>query len=383
LLLAAGARGRLEAQVVSSGSVLDDAYVREEGLRGLDAIYSLRFSDAADAFGNIDRRYPDHPIGPFLQSLTTWWEILLDLNDTSQDEEFYAMMDRVVERCDRMLDRDEHDPDAMFFKGAALGFRGRLRSNREQWFRAAMDGKRAMGYVLSVADRDSTNADYMFGKGIYDYFAEVIPERYAAVRPLMAFFPNGDRERGLAILERTARDGHFVRTEAVYFLFHINFAYERDYDAALEYVEWLLDRYPENAYFHAMHGRVFINQGRWQDAREVYQEVLARYVEETRGYGDAIAEQALYYLARTEMARAEFEAALGYLLQLEALAARIDADTPLKVLGRLRQGMSHDALGHRETALDRYREVLDMDDASGAHERARRYLETPYRSGRR
>jgi len=381
-VLAAGPDSRVLAQVQTSTSVLEDSLVRADGIRGLDALYNLRFDEAAETFTQIDARFPHHPVGPFLRSLNTWWEILLDLHDTSRDEEFFRMMDTVVERCDRILARDEHAIDAMFFKGAALGFRGRLRSNREQWFRAAMDGKRAMGYVLAVAERDSGNADYMFGKGIYDYFAEAIPKRYAAVRPLMAFFPDGDRERGLETLKRTAREGHFVRTEAVYFLFHIYYAYERDYAAALSHIEWLVQHYPENAFFHTMHGRVLVSQGRWNEARAVFETVLARYVDETHGYGDAIAEQSLYYLARTEMARQQFEGALGYLLQLEALAARSPRDTPFKVLGRLRQGMAHDALGHRDTATDRYREVLEMDDASGAHERAQRYLQRPYRSGR-
>ena len=59
-------------------------------------------------------------------------------------------MDEVISRADRMLDRDPRNVDAMFFKGAALGFRGRLKSNRGEWFKAAMDGKKAMDYVLAV-----------------------------------------------------------------------------------------------------------------------------------------------------------------------------------------------------------------------------------------
>jgi hypothetical protein len=41
--------------------------------------------------------------------------------------------------------------------------------------------------------------------------------------------------------------------------------------------------------------------------------------------------------------------------------------------------MAHDARGEREAALRRYDEVLALPDRSGAHERARAYIENPYR----
>lgn len=382
-LLVLPAAGAAAAQPVrpvraSSPTVLDDPRVRQLGKEGLDLLYDMRFEEAAAVFDRIDRMYPRHPIGPFLQSLNTWWEILLDLSDTSHDRAFYRAMDEVIERSDRMLKQDERSFDAMFFKGAALGFRGRLRSNRGDWFKAAMDGKRAMDYVLAVAERAPENDDFIFGKGLYDYFAAVVPDRYPYVKPVMAFFPNGDRELGLAELERTAEDGHFIQTEAAYFLLQIYYVFERDYRKSLEYVTWLRERHPNNAYFHTIEGRVRARWGDWDRSEAVFDEVLQRYRQRRPGYNAAMAEQALYYVARAAMIDGDYRRALTFLLQLEALAARREDDTYFKTLGRLRQGMVYDALGQRRQAEQRYRQVLEMKDWAGSRDRAERYLKRPY-----
>lgn len=369
----------VSGQSVPSTSVLETSYVREVGKRGLDHLYNLEFEDAQVAFRQIDERFPGHPIGPFLSSLTIWWEILLDIQDRSRDESFYRAMDEVIRRADRMLDEDSKNVDAMFFKGAALGFRGRLKSNRGDWFKAAMDGKKAMDYVLAVPEFDSDNDDYAFGKGLYDYFAAIVPKRYPFVKPVMAFFPRGDRQLGLQEIQRTADHGYFIRAEAAYFLLQINYLYELDYEGCLKYVTWLRDQYPRNSFFHALEGRVYAKWNDRPNATRVFREIVDLYREGRTGYNDPLAEQALYYLARLRMSDRDFDGALTYLLQLEALSARTSEDTYFKVMGRLRQGMSYDAIGKRSLATTRYREVLKMKEHARSHDRAETYLKNPYR----
>ena len=376
ILLAVPAAARAQT---APRSVLDDAMVQFQAERGLDALYNVRFAEAEAQFQSIARRHPDHPIGPFLLALTTWWQILLDLSDTSHDADFYRQMDAVIARCNAILRRDPDNFDARFFKGAALGFRGRLRSNRGDYVRAAADGKDAMDYVLGVARANPQNADFQFGKGLYDYYAAVIPGRYAIARPLMVFLPSGDAARGLRLLEKTADGGRFMQAEAHYFLAQIYYLYEEDYTRTQQHVRWLREHYPANPFFHALEGRVFARWGEWDRARDTFADVLRRFRARQTGYTPGLAEQALYYLARTETARLDYGAALRYLNQLESLSARTRADTYFKVMGRLRQGMAYDALGERKQAIARYRQVLAMRDVGRSHEQARRYLERPYR----
>lgn len=360
-------------------SILDSPDIRAEIKTGLDALYDMQFAPSRASFNAVTGRFPEHPIGPFLEGLTLWWEILLDLSDTSNDEAFYGYMTEVVRRSDEVLAEDPGNFDAMFFKGMALGFRGRLRSNRRHWIRAAADGHRAMRYVLDVADSDTTNHDYVLGRALYEYYAALIPVRYPFARAITTFLPPGDRARGMAGLQRTASQGYFMRTEALYFLVQINYLYERDFNASVDHVTELRSRHPDNPFFHTLEGRIYASWGFWPSSAQVFQSVLERYMRNRPGYNAAMAEQALYYLARARMEAGEPNEALSYLLSLEALTARSEVDTYFKAAGRLLQGMVHDVLDQRDRAITRYEEVLAMPDRGTLHARAHEYLRNPYR----
>ena len=368
--------GSVRAQ--SADSIFDDPSVQIDVGEGLDDLYNMKFEAAARRFDRIARRYPEHPAGPFLQALNLWWEILPDLSNESRDDAFFAAMEEVIERSDRLLKQDPEAFDAMFFKGAALGFRGRLRSNRGDWFKAARDGLRAMDYVLDVAKREPDTADYAFGKGMYDYYAAAIPDKYPVLKPLAVFFPDGDRERGVEALRRTVRDGNFVRAEAAYFLLQIHYLFENDFEESVAYASWLRERYPDNSFFHAIEGRVYARWGRWSLSDPVFEEVYARYRAGRTGYNASLASQALFFLARSRMAYGDYEAALVHLDALQESGVRDAADYRFVTMGRLYAGMAHDALGRRSEAVAAYREALDTKDWSRAHKRARQYLDAPY-----
>ena len=376
VLCAAGA-----VPAAAQRSVLEDPAFKAEARRGLDLLYNMEFREAEAVFDRLAARTPDHPVAPFLQALVPWWQILMDLSDTSHDDAFFDAMDEVIDRSDRMLRRDGDNLDAKFFKGAALGFRGRLQSNRRRWLKAALDGKRAMDYVLDVADEDPQNADFVFGKGIYDYYAAAVPERYPWSKPFVAMFPSGSKPRGLAAMHRTFREGSYLQAEAAYFLLQIYYLYENDYAKSQQFIDWLRGHYPDNAFFHAMEGRIYARFGDLDKADGVFRAVMTRYGRHDTGYNDAIAEQALYYLGRNEQTRRNYGQSLAHFYRLEQIAESRPQQSAFKTLGRLRQGMSHDARGERQKALQRYREVLQLRDFSGSHDRARRYIEHAYGQG--
>ena len=380
MLLSAAGSGSLSSPLtVADSSVLEDPRVKQLGKEGLEYLYNMQRQEAQQKFEQIESLYPEHPIGPFLQGLNIWWDIMIDLTSDRHDEAFLNEMKEVVSRCNRMLKRNRQDFDAIFFKGAALGFSGRLRSNRGQWFKAARDGKNAMDYVMKIAERDVNNPDYLFGKGIYDYFSVVIPERYPVVRPFTIFIPKGNRDRGLETLQRTQEEGYYIQTEAAYFLLQIYFSFENDFRQSLNYVQWLRTAHPGNSFFHAFEARVYARWGRWSEAERIFESVRNHYYQKDPGYSNVIAEQTFYYLARARMVRRDFEGAIGYLDELEVA---LDPDRKREgfgILGLLRRGMIYDANGERDEAVRVYNEILELEDWSGSHNRAKRYLENPFR----
>lgn len=363
-----------------ASSVFSDPWVLEHAEHALEDLYRMNYDQADSVFTLIGERFPDHPIGPFLSSLVTWWKILpvLTVDDETHDRRFLRQMDEVIRRSDRLLRRDRNSYDGHFFKGAAHGFRGRLYSDRESWLKAAQDGRAALDHVFKVAESDTSNADALFGVGVYDYFAAAIPDQYPVVRPLMIFFPDANQARGLRRLERVVDEGRFIHTEAAWFLLQIHLVFEPDYTQALRYARWLRGNYPENALFHLMEGRVYIKWGQWEEAAVIFREVADHYDAGTRGYLRPLASQAQYFLGRDAMRLGDHRRALGHFDRVAEIENPYDHDSYVLVQAQLRKGMVHDLLGERDLARQAYRRVVRMDDRGSSRERARRYLNEPY-----
>jgi len=363
----------------SSSSILADPEFQAAAKKGLDALYDMDFAVADSVFNELALRYPDHPVSPFLRGLLPWWAMQLEPDDTSQDETFLAAMDEVIDRCDRRLKTHPGDIDSLFFKSGALAFRGRLHSDRRHYLKAARDGKQALGYLRDVLARDPGNDDLYFGIGLFDYLADVVPKRYRILRPFALFFPKGNRQRGLAELDRAMTRGRFASTETAYSLLQIQYIFEQNYPEALKMVRWLRQRHPGNSLFHLYEGRIDERLGWTGEASRVFEEILSLCQKGQTGYTDAIEEQALYVLSRVEMQNNHHSVALAYLERLETLNVKRPVSTEYRSLARLRRGMALDALGRRAEAVRCYREALAMNGPDFVDDKAKVFLKKPYR----
>jgi tetratricopeptide (TPR) repeat protein len=359
-------------------SILHTPFVQTHGTKGLDHLYGMRFAQAKAHFDRINRRYPDHPVGPFLQGLNLWWTLMLDLTDTSHDAAFIEQMRTVIDRCNALLDEDADHFDAALFKAAAHGFLARLHSNRSRWWKTIRNGQKAINYVQKVEAVAPKRGDYVFGSGMYDYYVAILPGEYSLSKAILWMLPDGDKARGLRRLREAARNGRYVRTEAIYFLAKVHYLYEDDFSASRQWVERLRERHPDNPFFHVFEGRIHARWGRWGEARSIFAVVLERAQAGAPGYNAHMEEVARLYLARDRLYRDQYREALAHLAELEQLTQRDSETTKYRVLGYLYQGMVYDALGRRDLAMNRYRKVLRMEDAAGAHDRADRYLGEPY-----
>lgn len=365
------------------GSILSDPLLLSDADKALDHLYNMRFEKADSIFSRIEKRYLQHPIGPFLKSLTQWWHILstLTVHDTSQDKAFLAQMDLVIDLSAKLTKKKQYEFDAMFFRTAAYGFRGRLLSDRENWLRAAQDGKSALDDVFKLAEKDPMNADLLFGAGVYEYFAVAMPEQYPIVKPILFFFPEGNKERGIERLEIAARHGRFVSAEAAYFLLQIYSTFQPDYEKSIDLIAYLRGRYPGNALFHVMEGRILFRWGQWERAATVFTQIEALHQRKVSGYNNELVSQAHYYLGRNEMLRGDDAVALSHFQKVIALESRWKYESFFRVHATLRAGMISDRLGDRKKAVQFYNRVLKMENQSTSRDRAKKYLKTPYGGG--
>jgi tetratricopeptide (TPR) repeat protein len=347
---------------------------------GINHIYNLEFESAESLLHELVAARPRHPAGHFFLAMVDWWRIMIDVEDRRYDERFLDALDRVVDLCDELLDENERDADALFFKGGALGFAGRLKFHRDDWFAAANAGRKALPLVQEASEADPANYDVFLGTGIYNYYAEIIPEQYPVAKPLLLFIPSGDKSKGISQLQSAASKGTYASVEAKYFLMQLYYLYEKRFSEALVLALELHERYPNNMLFHRYVGRCHIAMANFPKAREIFQPVLALAHQRKPGYNARVEREAEYYLGVCELNARNHDEALKHFERCLTMSRTLDADDPsgFMILATLNVGKIHDVQRRRERALAFYEEVLEMKEYRNSHTDAERFMRTPF-----
>jgi tetratricopeptide (TPR) repeat protein len=370
----------LVARCAGQSPAADDRVFEGIAREGIDRVYNLEFEKAEESFRTLARLKPGHPAGPFFLAMVQWWRIMIDIDNQQYDKEFLTGLDRVVDLCDSLLAVNQNDVTAIFFKGGAIGFQGRLKFHRNDYLGAANAGRKALPLVRDALALDPGNFDVLLGMGIYNYYAEVIPTEYPFLKPLILFIPPGDRRKGLEELTLASEKALYASVEASYFLLQIYYFYEKDYTRALAVARRLSTRYPNNMVFHRYLGRCFVAQNNWAAGDSVFGEIAARVHRGMPGYGPAVEREAEYYLGAAAMGRGAYDEALTHMYRCDELSRVLDLQEPsgFMTMANLKMGMIYDAQAKRALALDEYRKVLDMKDYQDAHTQAELYMKAPY-----
>ncbi len=348
---------------------------------GIKEIYNIKFSSAEKTFRTLIADYPNHPAGRFFLAMIDWWKILLDLDNESYDDIFFQKLEDVIYQCDEILDKDPNNVDALFFKGGAIGFRGRLRAYRESWIKAADDGREALPIVEQASNLDPNNVDVQLGFGIYNYYASVIPDEYPLIKPLMIFFPSGDKQKGIEQLANTAQNGKYAKYEAQYFLMTLYYNYENNSNQAEVYAKILTTEFPDNPTFQRWRGRISAKRGDIVLSSKIFKDFLIKNKNHLPGYEVKNGlREALYYVGLQYKNENNPDSSLLYFTQCEKLSREIDGDEESGFLinTTLFLGMLNDALGNRGKALDYYEEVLDMKEYGRSRSLANQYIQKPF-----
>lgn len=348
---------------------------------GIKQIYNIQFEEAETTFRRLIADYPEKPAGKFFLAMIDWWRILLDLENESYDDLFFQKLEDVIHECNLILKRDKNNLDALFFKGGSIGFRGRLRAIRESWIKAADDGREALPIVQSASKIDPENRDVMLGFGIYNYYADVIPNEYPLLKPLMIFFPGGNKEQGISQLRDVAFNGKYAKYEARYFLMTLYYTYEKDNFKAEEFAKLLTDDFPNNPTFERWRGRIAVRRGDNWTAKDVFSGVLRKIEEGYPGYSASAKREASYYVALFHFNSREADSALYYFKMCEENSLTLDKKemSGFYINTILYLGMTYDLLGERNKAEEYYRKVLSVKEYGTSHAFAKQYLESPYR----
>jgi tetratricopeptide (TPR) repeat protein len=298
--------------------LLADTRIQLECTQALNDLYNFKFDKAEAKFRELKTEYGWHPLPYFLMGLSEWWKIMPNSKDTSHDDKFLAYMDTTISVAERLYDDfPANKVEASFFLAAAYGFKGRLYSDEERrsWRKAASAGKDAMDYLEDSRGYHNLSPELLFGDALFNYFSVWVPENYPALKPVLWFFPKGDKALGLKQLKEVSYNAFYTRTEAMVWLMRILNSYENDQPQALQISKYLYENYPDNPFFHRYFARMLYSTGRFDEAEVVCKSILARIDSAQLGYEATSGRYAAFFLGQIYDSRKRFaEAEQNYKL---------------------------------------------------------------------
>src|SRR5258708_18771283 len=207
-----------------------------EALRiaGAEALFNLDYERARKSCKEMAVAFPNYPAGPQFLADSLWVETLyqtgrLQSSLYGSDDTFYSTSDdkadpKVVDQfrnltrqarllAEARLKQFPRDPEALYFLGATEGLKASFEEAVERrHFAALKDGSDAVDRHREVIKLDPNYHDAEITIGLYDYTVGALPLPVKLIAGVAGF--RGSKKRGLATLERVAREGHWVHDEA-------------------------------------------------------------------------------------------------------------------------------------------------------------------------
>ena len=303
----------------SSKYLLLDIALQLQITDAVDNMYNFKFHQAEVEFAWLKYKYPDHPLPYFLYGISAWWQMMPNLDaDTPLGDKFLAYMDTAIVKSKALLKADKSNVEASFFLAGAHGFKGRYHAEKKNWGKAAVAGKKALKYLKRIKGNESFSPEILFGEALFNYYSIWIRENYPMLRPILFFFPKGDKELGAQQMERVSRNAFYTRVEAIYFLMRIRVEEKKTFEA-LRLAEYIHQKYPDNPYFHRFYARMLYTTGQYVKTQEVSGQILRRIAEGQEGYEEVCGRYASFYLGHIaskrnhpEEAQTHFEQVIEY-----------------------------------------------------------------------
>ncbi len=356
--------------------LLNNPAIRIQATEAVNMMYNFDFDESHKRFIWIKNDYPNHPMGYFLLGLSEWWKIIPDVNNNSYDQNFLAYMDTTIGMAKAMGDKKSENVEKVFFLAAAWAFKARLNSERENYTKASFSGRKALEYLQESRKYIDWSPEFSFGEGLYNYYREWIPENYKYLKPVMIFFPKGDKKTGVKLLEKNVKESFYTKTEAQYWLMKI-YDEEGDYKNSLRLADYLHTTFPNNPYFHRYYTKLEFIAGNLQKTETLSRDLLHRIDGKWPGYEATSGRYASFFLGYIyqfrdgdlNLARYHYENCLrfaesndaeetGYFLWAQAYLARMD-----------------DKLGDKESALSRYEIIKEKSERkSELWKEAKKYI---------
>lgn len=388
-------------------SRVEAAKIEELRRSGLEALYNLDYAKAQNDFAGIVKLDPANPTGHQLLAARVWIKTLYESRRLQSSlysaESFYTKGDDKVDPkiisefrtltreakrlADVRLKANPRDIEALDALAAVAGLKASFEEAVERRHLAALrDGSEAVDRHRDVLRLDPNYIDAQLTIGLYDYVLGSLPLPAKLLAGLTG--ARGSKKRGLAALEKVAREGRWSRDDAKSLLILL-YTREKRFPEVLTLARELSAKYPRNYLFRLEAADALVAQAalerRKQNmvaAEKAEQEAFVSFEELLRDRSLRETVSRALDLVHFKYGEVLFTAGQGERAAREFLAAtRVErAEPALVTMAHLYAARSFDLIGKREEALSQYRQVLARPDIYDSHDGAKKGLQQAYKN---
>jgi hypothetical protein len=210
----------------------------------VDQIYNMRFKDASETTKQLSKNHPDHPVIFLLRGMIIYWEGFPLMAGSEKSRDFEKQMRLCIEKSHDF--EPENEPEFLLTNLCARGSMLAFYAGNDLPSKAFSLGRTTYRHLRHAFEFTNTFPDFLFFTGLYNYYREAYPEAHPAYRPLMRFFPRGDREKGMQELRTAFRKSIFLKAEASTFLSSNYKYFENDFTNASYFSKLIYEDFPGN-----------------------------------------------------------------------------------------------------------------------------------------
>jgi len=376
-------------------------------ITGSEALFNLDYESARKSFKEMAAAFPNYPAGPQFLADSLWVETLyqtrrLQSSLYGSDDTFYSTSDdkadpKVVDQfrnltrqarllAEARLKQFPRDPEALYFLGATEGLKASFEEAVERrHFAALKDGSDAVGRHREVIKLDPNYRDAEITIGLYDYTVGALPLPVKLIAGVAGF--RGSKKRGLATLERVARQGQWVHDEAKTLLI-VLYTREKRYADAAALARELGARYPRNYLYRLEAADALVLQAALEREANHNTTTTAAETEAFATFESLLRDKAVrdtaarafdlihFKYGEALMTAGQFEKASKEFL---ASAEVPGAQQGLATMAHLYAARALDLAGKRNDAVTQYRAVLARPNVYDAHDQAQAGLKEAFK----
>ncbi len=243
--------------------------LHEGVIAGKNLLLEGKYLESTDYFLSLYRRFPTFPVGA-LGAMLAYQAVMIENSDYTYEEEYERVVELSSHDLKNALRGNPGDPWTLLLSGGSKGVQGMFHAQKGEWLKAFMYGIDGVGFIKEALQKNPNLADGYLGLGLYHY--------WRSAKRLIRFIPFiGDkREQGIKEIKIALSRGTYTREIAEFALVYI-YEREKNYTLALELSRDLSRRYPQNALFRIVTGKILRRALKHKEALQEFESLWAIY----------------------------------------------------------------------------------------------------------